>query len=256
MLDWCQSRLHNPTVPRLARFCVGRALQGSGKGRTLWQYHWLPGQPRSPRITSSGSAIPSSTRSSRGRPRPGCRRTDLGLQARAGLDAPVPVARARHLQAQAAPNVAVGRPERDRLRQHLLLPASHRQQRREELGRRAGLHQGDLRQAGHPGGRAKVPGRRLGPVRVGSGVPLDPGRPGQAGRHLSGHGLGPARVPGPGQGVLRDGDPGSGQQVLGAQLSGLVGRQLHLRAEEHPCRDAAAGLLPINAETWRSSPGR
>ena len=79
--------------------------------------------------------------------------------------------------------------ERDRLPEHLLLRAAVGEQRREVLGRRPGVHQGHVRQARHPRGGAEVPGGRLGAVRVGGRLPLHPRGPGEAGRHLPGHGL-------------------------------------------------------------------
>ena len=65
-----------------------------------------------------------------------------------------------------------------------------------------------------------------------------------AGRDLPRHGLGPARARGARQAVLRDDHPAERQQVRGAQLGGLVGRLVHLRAAGREDRDAAPGLLP------------
>ena len=64
------------------------------------------------------------------------------------------------------------------------------------------------------------------------------------GRALPRHGLGAARARGARQAVLRDDHPAERQQVRGAQLGGLVGRLVHLRAAGRAHRDAAAGLLP------------
>ena len=105
-------------------------------------------------------------------------------------------------------------------------------------------HQEDLRPAGHPRGRAQVPGRGHGAVRIGGGLPLHPRGPGQAGRPLHGHGLGPARAPGHREEVVRQDHPHRGQQVLGAQHRGLVGRLVHLRAQGRQGGHPAAGLLP------------
>ena len=55
---------------------------------------------------------------------------------------------------------------------------------------------------------------------------------------------GAARAPGAVPGVLRLGHPGGRQQVLRAQLGGLVGRVVHLRAAGRARRHPAAGLLP------------
>ena len=68
---------------------------------------------------------------------------------------------------------------------------------------------------------------------------------------------GAARVPGHRQGVLRHGHPRRRQQVLGAQLGGLVGRHVHLRAQGHAtsrsrCRPTSAST----PRTWASSSGR
>ena len=55
---------------------------------------------------------------------------------------------------------------------------------------------------------------------------------------------GAARARGPRPRVLGDGDPAERQQARRAQLGGLVGRLVRLRAEGRQGRDAAAGLLP------------
>ena len=55
---------------------------------------------------------------------------------------------------------------------------------------------------------------------------------------------GPARARGARQAVLRDDHPAERQQVRRAQLGGLVGRLVHLRAAGRLDRDAAPGLLP------------
>ena len=113
------------------------------------------------------------------------------------------------------------------------------------LGRAARRHQEHLRQAGHPGGREGPPGRgRRRAVRVRGRLPPDPRGPGGAGRHLPGHRHRPARAPGAVPGVLRLGHPERRQQVLGAELGGVVGRVVHLRAAGRARRHPAAGLLP------------
>ena len=66
----------------------------------------------------------------------------------------------------------------------------------------------------------------------------------RAGRPLLRHGHRAARVPRAGQAVLRHGHPAQRQQVRRAQLGGVVGRVVHLRAAGRRVRDAAAGLLP------------
>ena len=55
---------------------------------------------------------------------------------------------------------------------------------------------------------------------------------------------GAARAAGAVPGVLRLGDPGRRQQVLRAELGGVVGRVVHLRAAGRARRHPAAGLLP------------
>ena len=55
---------------------------------------------------------------------------------------------------------------------------------------------------------------------------------------------GAARAPGAVPRVLRLGDPERGQQVLRAELGGVVGRVVHLRAAGRARRHPAAGLLP------------
>ena len=112
------------------------------------------------------------------------------------------------------------------------------------VGGPAGRHPRHLGQARHPRGGEEVPRRRRRPVRVGGRLPQAPGRPRGAGRDLPRHGLGPARARGHRQAVLRDDHPAERQQVRGAQLGGLVGRLLHLRAAGRPDRAAAAGLFP------------
>ncbi len=131
-----------------------------------------------------------------------------------------------------------------RLRQHQVLRALHREAGR-HLGGPARGHQEHLRQAGHPGGREGPPGRRCRrAVRVRGRLPPDPRGPGGAGRHLPGHRHRPARAPGAVRGVLRLGHPGGRQQVLRAELRGVVGRVVHLRAAGRARRHPAAGLLP------------
>ena len=65
-----------------------------------------------------------------------------------------------------------------------------------------------------------------------------------AGRPVHGHGHRAARARGRDPRALRDGDPGQRQHARRAQLGGLVGRLVRLRAQGRQGRDAAAGLLP------------
>ena len=112
------------------------------------------------------------------------------------------------------------------------------------LGRRAGQHQGDLRAAGHSRGRAKDPGRRGRPVRLGDGLPLAQGGVGVQGRHLR---LDRGRAQEPSRAVseaLRHGDPRGGQQVRGAQLGGLVRRFVRVHSAGRAAGNAAPGVLP------------
>ena len=112
------------------------------------------------------------------------------------------------------------------------------------MGRRPRPDQGDLREARHPRGGAQVPGRRRRPVRLRGRLPLGQGGAVQARRRVHGHGPGAQGVPGHLPQVLRHGRPGRGQQVLGAQRGGLVGRLVRLRPEGRRGPAAAAGLLP------------
>ena len=105
-------------------------------------------------------------------------------------------------------------------------------------------HQGDLGQARDPGGGEEVPRRRRRPVRVGGRLPQPPAEADRPGRDLPRHGLGAPRARGHRQAVLRDRDPAERQQVRRAELGGLVGRLVHLRAAGREDRDAAPGLLP------------
>ena len=57
-------------------------------------------------------------------------------------------------------------------------------QGRHELGRRPRVHQGHLRQARHPRGRAPVPRRRRRAVRLRGRLPQHPGGPREAGRRV------------------------------------------------------------------------
>ena len=159
------------------------------------------------------------------------------------MDAGVPAQGARPVRAQA--DAALGRrPVGDRLRQHQVLRALHGEAGR-HLGRPACRHQEHLRQAGHPRGREGAPGvRGRRAVRIRGRVPPDPRGPGGAGRDLPGHRHRAARAAGAVPGVLRFGHPGGRQQVLRAQLGGLVRRVVHLRAAGRARRHPAAGLLP------------
>ena len=70
------------------------------------------------------------------------------------------------------------------LRRHPLLHEGGRPPG-QELGRRPGRDQEHLRQAGHPRGRAQVPGRRRRPVRVGGRLSQPARRPPEEGRASS-----------------------------------------------------------------------
>ncbi len=84
-----------------------------------------------------------------------------------------------------APDAELGRRSvRDRLRQHLLLHQADREAG-QDLGRGPGVHQGHLREAGHPRGGAQVPGRRRRAVRVRGHLPLAARGPREAGRRSS-----------------------------------------------------------------------
>ena len=135
------------------------------------------------------------------------------------------------------------RPARYRLRQDRLLPQAVRA-RREVVGRRPGEDQGDVREAGDPGGRAQVPVRRRRPVRLRGRLPLRPRGADQDRRRLHGHGPGAQGIPGDLPQVLRHRGPARGQQVRGAQQRGLVGRLVRLRPQGRRGAAAAAGLLP------------
>ena len=170
------------------------------------------------------------------------RRPDQRDEERAGVDAQAPPRGAGHLPVQADPDLGRG-PERDRLPGHLLLHQADRGAG-QDLGRRAGGHQGDVRQAGHPRGRAQVPGRRGRAVRVRGDLPLAQGGVGEAGRHLHGPRQRAARARGHLQGVLRHGRAVDRQRLRGAEHRVLVGRLVRLRAEGRAPRHPAAGVLP------------
>ncbi|CAA9346528.1 MAG: Iron-sulfur cluster assembly protein SufB, partial [uncultured Nocardioidaceae bacterium] len=132
----------------------------------------------------------------------------------------------------------------DRLRQHQVLRALHREAGH-HLGRPARRHQEHLRQAGHPrGGEAAAGLRCRRPVRVRGRLPQDPRGPRGAGRPLPRHRHRAEGAPGALPGVLRHRHPGRRQQVRGAQHQRVVRRLLHLRAQGRARRHPAAGLLP------------
>ena len=81
---------------------------------------------------------------------------------------------ARDLRIEA--DAQVGRRHRHRLPGHLLLPQADRSPG-QDLGRRAGGHQGHVRQARHSRSGEEVPRRREGPVRERSRLRLAAGRP-------------------------------------------------------------------------------
>ena len=132
---------------------------------------------------------------------------------------------------------------RAELRRHPLLHEGGRPPG-QDLGRRPGRDQEHLRQAGHPRGRAQVPGRRRRPVRVGGRLSQPPRGPAEEGRHLRRHRHGAARVSRPGQAVLRHDHPDPGQQVRRPQLGGLERRIVRLHPGRRQGRHPAPGLLP------------
>ena len=167
----------------------------------------------------------------------------LRAQERAEVDARLPAQGAAAVRAQADAELG-RRPERHRLRQHQVLRPRHRPAGH-LLGRPAGGHQGHLRQARHPRGReAAAALRRLRAVRVGDRLPLDQRGPRAPGCHLHGHRHRAQGARGPVPRALQHRHPGRRQQVLRAQLGGLVRRLVHLRAEGRARGDPAAGLLP------------
>ncbi len=115
-------------------------------------------------------------------------------QGRARLDARVPAQEPRLLLRAADAHLG-RRPQRDRLRQHLLLHPADREAGG-HLGGPPGRHQGHLGQARDPRGREEVPRRRRRPVRVGGRLPQAQGGARGAGRALPRHGLGAARARG------------------------------------------------------------
>ena len=148
-----------------------------------------------------------------------------------------------HFLSRPAADVGLADAGRGRLRRHPLLRPGLRA-RRALVGRRARRRQEDVRPARDPRGRAQVPFRRRGPVRVRGRLPPGARGPREAGRDLQGHGLGAARARGPRARVLRDRDPAQRQQARGAEQLGVVGRLVRVRAAGRPRRDAAPGLLP------------
>ena len=178
-------------------------------------------------------------------------------QERAGVDAPVPPQGLLAVPPQAGPDLGWwGNAQRDRLRRHLLLHQADGGPG-QGLGHGSRLHQGHLREAGHPPSRAEVPRRCHRPVRVRGRLPPQPRRPRGPRRAVHGHGHGGARVPGDRPGVLRDDHPAERQQVRRAQLGGVVGRLVHLRAAR-ACTSTSrsrptSGSTP---RTWVSSSGR
>ena len=141
---------------------------------------------------------------------------------------------------------------RHRLRRHLLLHQADRGSG-QRLGHAPGRDEDHLRAARHPRSRAQVPRRRHRAVRKRSRLPQEPGRPRGAGDHLHRHGHRGARVPRAREAVLRDGDPARRQQVRRAQLGGVVGWLVHLRAAGRARRHAVAGVLPHQRGELRAS---
>ena len=148
------------------------------------------------------------------------------------------------LRAQADARVVRDEHARHRLRRHLLLPQAQQGRPGQRLGHAPGRHEGHLREAGHPRGRAQVPRRGHRTVRVGSRVPQEPRRPGAHRRALHEHGPSADRLPRSRARALRHDHPAGRQQVRRAQLRGVERRLVHLRAAGRARRHAAAGLLP------------
>ena len=194
----------------------------------------LPRTPTRPRTTSSSRAAGSRTSSSRRSPSTRTSPSGCGSSA---------TSRSTTSSRARCPTWG-GERRRDRLRQHLLLHQADREAGR-ELGGPAGRHQGHLGQARHPRGGEEVPRRRRRPVRVRGRLPQAPGEAStKQGVLFLDMDSGPARARGARQAVLRDDHPAERQQVRGAELGGLVGRLVHLRAAGRADRDAAPGLLP------------
>jgi len=97
---------------------------------------------------------------------------------------------------------------------------------------------------GIPEAEQKVPVGRGRAVRLGSRLPQDQGEPREAGRDLPLLRPRPQGARGAVQAVLRHRGALDRQQVRGAELRGVVGRVVHLRAQGRPRRGAAPGLLP------------
>ncbi len=180
---------------------------------------------------------------------------DLGDEERAAVDARLPPQGAGGLPPEADAHLG-RRPLRAELRRYPLLHEGGRPPG-QELGRRPGRDQEHLRQAGHPRGRAEVPGRRRRPVRVGGRLPQPARGPAEEGGHLRRHRHGGARAPRPGARVLRQDHPDRGQQVRRAELGGLERRVVRVhpgRGEgRHPACRPISGSTP---RTWASSSGR
>ena len=105
---------------------------------------------------------------------------------RARLDAQEPAQGPAAVRAQADAHVG-RRPLRDRLRQHQVLRALHREAGADR-GRTSPRTSATRTSARHPRGRASAPGRRRRrAVRVRGRVPPDPRGARGAGRHLHGH---------------------------------------------------------------------
>ena len=145
---------------------------------------------------------------------------------------------------RAKPDADLGRrPQRHRLREHLLLPEAGRAERA-LVGRRARGHQEHVRAARHPRGRAQVPGRRRRAVRVRGRLPQPQEGPRGQGVIFLDMDQALLRAPGAVPRSTWRRHPADRQQVRGAELGRLVGRLVHLRAAGREGRAAAAGLLP------------
>ena len=164
-------------------------------------------------------------------------------QGRARLDGRETAQVAGDLRTQAGPDLGPG-PERPEPRRPRALLAPHGGAL-QQLGRRAGGDEADLRGPRHPPGRARAPRRRGRRVAPGAGVRGPQGGVRQAGDPVLLDGHRDHRVPGAGAEVLHEQvRAAAGQQVLGAARRGVVGRRVLLRPQGRQVRPAAAVLLP------------
>ena len=113
------------------------------------------------------------------------------------------------------------------------------------MGGAAGRHPLHLRPTGHPRGREKPSDLRRGrAVRVRSDLQLHPEGPRRPGRDLRGHRYRRARIPRPGEEVLRHRREPRRQQVRRPQHCRMVRWLVRVRAEGRARGHPATGLLP------------